>query len=133
MQDKRQPPNRLAFGICSRSPSSVCRLTFGFALSISKRVCIFSSVNLETLCPSRCDSKADPERNIWLTDPPILTISWTAHAQSQSVDTFPFPFSFPFLRLLSLNSVYLLPLVFAFLWLANFCIKSFNGASQELV
>lgn len=83
-----QHSNPLTFGICSRSPSSVCRLTLGFARSISKRVCIFSSVNLDTLCPSRCDSNADPERNIWLTEPPILTINVTL-APAQSFDAVP--------------------------------------------
>lgn len=52
------------FGICINRPSSVCNDTLGLALRISKRVCIFSSDSLDTLCPSRCDNNAEPERNI---------------------------------------------------------------------
>lgn len=62
---------RLTFAICNSKPSNVCIEIFGFARSISNTVRILSTVFSDTF-PSRFDSNALPDRNTWLTEPPIL-------------------------------------------------------------
>lgn len=61
------------FAICIKSPSSVCIEIFGFARIISKTVWILSTVLSDTF-PSRFDNNALPDRNTWLTEPPIAKI-----------------------------------------------------------
>lgn len=69
---------QLTFGICCSSPSNLCTPIFGLALRASKIVCTFCLVESETLCPWPFDSRALPDWNTWLTEPPILagTVYW---------------------------------------------------------